>query len=263
MIERSINDENLKKYRSLYEDPNLRRAYEIRDKLLIFNSLKHFLGDVKEKKFLEIGFGTGDILLSLAKRKADCYGIETSESAIKSLRNVSHHSLHLRKRTDDQLPFISGFFDVVICSHVLEHIKNDKKELKEINRVLKADGLVVLGVPGRGVGHNSLHYREYTIGSIRTRVRGWQIIHMKKYGSKLFQKMLALVRERAMILSKDSKNMNSLRKGRNDLRRVSLLSRIYYNVGVPFLLFILYLDNLLPLSKKDPVEIWAILKKVK
>ena len=38
-------------------------------------------------------------------------------------------------------------FDVVICSHVLEHIREDRKAMKEIFRVLRPGGFAVLQVP--------------------------------------------------------------------------------------------------------------------
>ncbi|NHC46169.1 class I SAM-dependent methyltransferase [Motilibacter aurantiacus] len=38
-------------------------------------------------------------------------------------------------------------FDVVLCSHVLEHVPDDAKALSEIRRVLRPDGWALLGVP--------------------------------------------------------------------------------------------------------------------
>jgi len=38
-------------------------------------------------------------------------------------------------------------FDVIYCSHVLEHVKDDKKALREFYRVLKKDGWAILQVP--------------------------------------------------------------------------------------------------------------------
>lgn len=38
-------------------------------------------------------------------------------------------------------------FDFIYCSHVLEHIEDDRKAMKELNRVLKKDGWAILLVP--------------------------------------------------------------------------------------------------------------------
>jgi len=45
------------------------------------------------------------------------------------------------------LPFASESFDIVIASHVLEHIPNDRAAIAEIRRVLSPNGLAVLPVP--------------------------------------------------------------------------------------------------------------------
>lgn len=45
------------------------------------------------------------------------------------------------------LCFKNDFFDLIICNHVLEHVKDLKKALKEIYRVLNKNGLAILQVP--------------------------------------------------------------------------------------------------------------------
>jgi SAM-dependent methyltransferase len=45
------------------------------------------------------------------------------------------------------IPFESGYFDLVIASHILEHIPNDQLAMKEIRRVLKKGGSAFLQTP--------------------------------------------------------------------------------------------------------------------
>ena len=45
------------------------------------------------------------------------------------------------------LPFPDESYDVIYASHVLEHIKDDRKAIQEINRVLKPNGVAFLPVP--------------------------------------------------------------------------------------------------------------------
>jgi SAM-dependent methyltransferase len=45
------------------------------------------------------------------------------------------------------LPFEDGSYDFVFASHVLEHIQDDRKAIKEIRRVLRPNGIAVLPVP--------------------------------------------------------------------------------------------------------------------
>ena len=46
-----------------------------------------------------------------------------------------------------RLPFVENTFDVAIANHILEHIPDDQKAMKEIYRVLKTGGVAILQVP--------------------------------------------------------------------------------------------------------------------
>lgn len=50
-----------------------------------------------------------------------------------------------------RLEFASDQFDLVICSHVLEHIPDDRSALRELKRVLRPGGMVILQQPIRAV----------------------------------------------------------------------------------------------------------------
>ena len=45
------------------------------------------------------------------------------------------------------LPFEDNSYDLILCNHVLEHIPNDLKAMKELYRVLKPRGTAILQVP--------------------------------------------------------------------------------------------------------------------
>ena len=55
--------------------------------------------------------------------------------------NADHHT-DLRN-----LPFADASYDILIASHVLEHIREDRQALREIRRVLKPGGIAVIPVP--------------------------------------------------------------------------------------------------------------------
>jgi len=46
-----------------------------------------------------------------------------------------------------EIPFEDASFDVVICNHVLEHVDDDAKAMREMYRILKPNGFAILQVP--------------------------------------------------------------------------------------------------------------------
>ncbi len=59
-------------------------------------------------------------------------------------RNIDNS---IRYADATNLPFAAGSFDILIANHILEHIPEDIKAMKEMFRVLDANGLAILQVP--------------------------------------------------------------------------------------------------------------------
>jgi SAM-dependent methyltransferase len=76
---------------------------------------------------------------SIARRLLAAPGIEYVSGDIRATRGV---------RLDvHALPFADASFDFVYCSHVLNMVRDDVASLREIGRVLRADGLALVQVP--------------------------------------------------------------------------------------------------------------------
>jgi SAM-dependent methyltransferase len=77
------------------------------------------------------------------------------------------------------IPFADGSFDVVYCSHVLEHVPDDRKAVREFRRVLRRGGWALIAVPitaGRTIEDPSV-----TSPAERLRRFG-QEDHVRRYG---------------------------------------------------------------------------------
>jgi SAM-dependent methyltransferase len=70
-----------------------------------------------------------------------------------NLRYVSAdlHVAHAAERIDiEAIPYPDRYFDAIICSHVLEHVVDDRAAMRELCRVLKDDGWAVIQAPVDG-----------------------------------------------------------------------------------------------------------------
>lgn len=78
---------------------------------------------------------------------------EKIQRYLKSLKNIEHESIDIGSKIADKkmdiqhIDYPDATFDVVLCNHVLEHIVDDQKAIRELYRVLKVGGIAILQVP--------------------------------------------------------------------------------------------------------------------
>jgi SAM-dependent methyltransferase len=78
-------------------------------------------------------------------------------------------------------------FSLVWCSHVLEHIENDRKAISELFRVLRPSGLAVILVPTYG----NKTYENHNIQSPEERLKHFkQEDHVRLYGSDIENRLV-------------------------------------------------------------------------
>ena len=82
-----------------------------------------------------------------------------------------------------KLPFENDVFDIVLMTEVLEHVENVDITLREINRVLKIGGLILVTVPFIWPQHEKLFdFQSYTSFGIKKvfDYYGFETIYYKK-----------------------------------------------------------------------------------
>lgn len=95
----------------------------------------------KKDYVLDFGCGIGDYL----RFRKNTVGVDINEY------NVSYcnsNALEVKIIRNNQIPFCDNIFDGVIMDNVLEHIVDPTETIEEISRVLKENGLLLIGVPG-------------------------------------------------------------------------------------------------------------------
>ncbi len=102
------------------------------------------------KRLLDAGCGRGFYLKALSKFssiKTLC-GIDLNKDYInQAKKQINSKKVQLKTGNIYQLPYKNNYFDFVIASEVLEHLKDDSAALKELRRVLKRGATLMLTVP--------------------------------------------------------------------------------------------------------------------
>ena len=86
------------------------------------------------------------------------------------------------------LPFNDNSFDYILCNHVLEHIYDDDKAMKEIFRVLNKNGIAILQVPIDIKNDLTHEGRDIDNEEVRNKLFG-QYDHLRMYGLDYFKKL--------------------------------------------------------------------------
>jgi len=97
-------------------------------------------------RILDVGCGRGVFLAEMRKRGWEVVGTELAEDACRFAREELRLKVIARRDLLD-CAFEAQSFDVVVLSHVLEHLADPLETLVEIARILKGDGLLFLAVP--------------------------------------------------------------------------------------------------------------------
>jgi len=102
--------------------------------------------EVKDRRprILDVGCGTGANLLMLSKY-GDAEGVDISPDALSFCRERGLDKVKLGAA--EELPYDDGTFDLVTALDVVEHMDDDLACLREMRRVLRPGGRVLLFVP--------------------------------------------------------------------------------------------------------------------
>jgi 2-polyprenyl-3-methyl-5-hydroxy-6-metoxy-1,4-benzoquinol methylase len=99
----------------------------------------------ERRKVIDVGCGPGYLLVDLKNRGYECYGIDFNPALVKAARE--RFGLNAEVKDLASLREVNAKFDLALLSHVLEHVEDPAKLLKEIRSVLEPGGILVIEVP--------------------------------------------------------------------------------------------------------------------
>jgi ubiquinone/menaquinone biosynthesis C-methylase UbiE len=115
------------------------------------NKIYDFLSPQSTDIVLDIACASGRQLFGIYRQIKKGYGVDISDSFLNKARRHQHHleanNLEFKQGVIENIPFADVFFDKIICAEVLEHVFDKDQALKEVLRVLKPGGFLIISVP--------------------------------------------------------------------------------------------------------------------
>lgn len=207
-------------YKDLYDKEHT-HWWHIGKRSIEFGLLRRYLpkGRRADRRALDLGCGTG-LNLEQMSRYAVATGTDYFEEALSFCRARGHKLLC--KADAAVLPFKDGYFDIATALDVIEHLDDDLVALKELYRVMKPGGLLIVSVPAYKflwtywddiLGHR----RRYTTGMLREVMeRAGFNVRKLSYSNMLILVPVVIVRMGKSLLYKTAERSGKPRNPETD-----------------------------------------------
>lgn len=97
-------------------------------------------------KILVIGCGSKREMTIVSSRHSEVWGIDISQTAIeKTKKRFPKYNLEVMDACN--MSFAENYFDIIVCSEVIEHLPNQSMFLNDVSRILNEGGVFILTTP--------------------------------------------------------------------------------------------------------------------
>jgi len=164
---------------------------------ILLQVLNRYLGPdgSHARRILDVGCGTGTMLTYLASY-GKVEGVDIDEEAIGYCRERGLEDVRLGEAAN--LPFGDGSFDLVTALDVVEHLEDDVAAFREMKRVLRPGGHILVTVPAHRFlwgdqDEVNMHKRRYVARELRDRLAesGFDVVRVSYMNALLFAPIAA------------------------------------------------------------------------
>lgn len=177
--------------------------------------------DIKDKIVLDIASGEGYGSNIIASKSKYVYGIDISKDAIEyASQRYQKKNIQFIQGAADKIPLKNNSIDIVVSFETIEHHNKHSEMLKEIKRVLKENGVLIMSSPDKlnysdiPKFDNEFHVKELYYNEFKSLIKQFFKYH-KFYGQSLFCGSLIFIdddEEKGRIqIIKDNEDIQSLK----------------------------------------------------
>ena len=149
--------------------------------LLLVRNFMIVVPKEKRGRLLDIGCGSGEFLYQMKSYGWNVYGVEISQASA----NIGNkRGLNISCGELGGADFSDNFFDVVVLNQTLEHVYSPSSYLKEIHRILKPEGTLIIAVPNIGCMESKMFKENWHLLDVPTHLYFFNTTSLRRYLEK-------------------------------------------------------------------------------
>lgn len=169
------------------------KIYNTGKKILLYR-LKPYIKNIRDHSIvLDVGCGTGDMtrFLSGIFKNIDFIGEEVHKETLQYAKQFQQKNLKYILGNGKVIPLKDKSVDLVYSTSVIEHVNDDSRFVKEINRILKKGSIFIVTTLNRDVvpfkDTNPDHKRHYTLKELKALLEsgGFKVLKVEYRWSKI------------------------------------------------------------------------------
>lgn len=134
----------------------------------IVENIEIYNTKIQCRNMLNVGTGEGDYDRYLSRHTEVLTACDINVGDIDQAKTINKEIPNIVYEVKDALNtgYADGSFDVIVCTEVIEHVGNPGLLLKEINRILAEDGIVMITFPSKNfpITYDPINYISQKLG---------------------------------------------------------------------------------------------------